>query len=244
MTDATRITTAMILGAGYGKRMAPLTDKKPKPLVEFCGKPLIEWPIERLAASGVERFVVNTHYLPEQMDRHFADRPEVTLTHEAEIQETGGGVRDALPLLGGGPFFATSSDVTYFDGLVPAADRMLQSWNPDAMDALLMLVRASEAHGYDGPGDYYLDTNCVASHRGDRQTAPFVFGGLQILKPSLFQDVPLGPFRLLETYHKAERLGRLHGITHDGEWFHIGTPQGLRDAEDLIGTGYGEANTR
>ena len=238
------IETAMILGAGFGTRMAPLTDRKPKPLVPLCGKPLIDWPIDRLAAAGVKRFVVNTHYLPEQMVEHFKNRPEVTLNFEPEIQETGGGVRDALAAIGDAPFFVTSSDAIWFDGTKPAVQRMLDAWDPDRMDALLLLVPVTDSYGYDGPGDYYLEPDARAEHRGDRLVAPFLFGGLQILKPHLFEGAPDGPFPLRLIYNKVQETGRLYGVTHDGEWYHVGTPESLTEVEEAIADGYTKANTR
>lgn len=239
-----RIETAMILGAGFGTRMAPLTDTVPKPLVPLCGKPLIDWPIDRLAAAGVKNFVVNTHYLSDQMVAHFKGRKDVALNHEAEIQETGGGVRDALDKIGAEPFFVTSSDAIWFDGTEPAARRMQKAWNPEAMDALLLLVPVTDSYGYDGPGDYYLEPDQRAVHRGDRLVAPYLFGGLQILKPDLFKDAPDGPFPLRKIYNKVQETGRLYGVTHDGEWYHIGTPESLHEVEEVIAEGYTKANTR
>ena len=244
MSTSQHIDTAMVLAAGFGKRMAPLTDTVPKPLLTLCGKPLIDFSMENLKAGGVTRFVVNTHYLPDQIERYFAGRRDVTLCFEEEIQETGGGVRDALPHLGSAPFFVTSSDALWFNGVKPVVQRMREAWDAEEMDVLLLLVQATEAHGYDGTGDYYLDETGAAAHRGERQVAPFVFGGLQILKPALFDDVPEGSFRLLEIYRRAEEAGRLKAITHDGEWFHIGTPESRTELEEMIAAGYSEANTR
>lgn len=242
--NITVIETAMILGAGFGTRMAPLTDTMPKPLVPLCGKPLIDWPIDRLAAAGVKKFVINTHYLPDQMVTHFEGRAEVTLNFEPEIQETGGGVRDALDKIGSEPFFVTSSDAIWFDGIKPAVQRMLDAWDPDRMDALLLLVPVTGSYGYDGPGDYYLDADQRAQHRGDRLVAPYLFGGLQILKPFLFDGAPKGPFPLRLIYNKVQEAERLYGVTHDGEWYHVGTPESLREVEEVIAEGYTKANTR
>lgn len=239
-----RIETAMILAAGFGTRMAPLTDTMPKPLVPFCGKPLIDWPIDRLAAAGVSRFIINTHYLPDQIEEHFKTRKDIVLNYEPEIQETGGGVRDALDKIGDAPFFVTSSDAIWFDGIKPAVTRMLAAWDPDKMDALLLLVPVTDSYGYEGSGDYYLEPDERAEHRGDRLVAPYLFGGLQILKPGLFADAPNGPFPLRQIYNKVQKTGRLYGITHDGEWYHIGTPESLKQVEEVIAEGYTKANTR
>ncbi|RVU36897.1 nucleotidyltransferase family protein [Hwanghaeella grinnelliae] len=241
---AATIETAMILGAGLGTRMAPLTDTTPKPLVPLCGKPLIDWPIDRLAAAGVTKFVVNTHYLADQMVEHFEGRTDVILNFEPEIQETGGGVRDALDKIGDAPFFVTSSDAIWFDGIKPAVQRMLDAWDPDKMDALLLLVPVTGSYGYEGSGDYYLDADQRAAHRGDRLVAPYLFGGLQILKPFLFEGAPKGPFPLRLIYNKVQETERLYGITHDGEWYHVGTPESLREVEEVIAEGYTKANTR
>lgn len=240
----TAIETAMVLGAGFGTRMAPLTDTMPKPLVKLCGKALIDWPIDRLAAAGVRKFVVNTHYLPDQMAAHFAGRADVVLNHEPEIQETGGGVRDALDKIGDKPFFVTTSDAVWFDGIRPAVLRMLDAWDAEKMDALLLLVPVSASYGYDGPGDYYLEPDARARHRGDRLVAPYLFGGLQILKPGLFEDAPAGPFPLRRIYNKVQEADRLYGVTHDGEWYHVGTPASLKEVEEVIAEGYTKANTR
>ncbi len=240
-----RIDRAMILAAGFGTRMAPLTDTTPKPLVKLAGQALIDWTMDRLGQAGVKNFVINTHYLAEQMQDHFKDRADVTLRYEPVIQETGGGVRDALPVLGDNPFFVTSSDVVWFDGISPAANRMLAAWDGRRMDALLLLVPVVNTYGYDGPGDYYLTPEGELSHRAQRVAAPYVFAGLQILKPSLFADVQRdGPFPLRDIYLKTEAAGRLAAIVHDGEWFHVGTAATLSEVEEVITEGYTRANTR
>lgn len=245
MTGSAKITTAMILAAGFGRRMAPLTESTPKPLVPLAGTPLIDWPLDRLARAGVTRFVINTHYLSDQLQAHFKDRDDVVLTHESEIQETGGGVRDALPLLGDEPFIVAASDVVWFDGQIPAVDRMLAAWDPEKMDALLLLVPVVNTTGYDGPGDFYVTPEGDVSHRGERLVVPYVFGGLQILKPSLFETAPgTGPFPLRQIYLAAQEAGRLGAIIHDGEWYHLGTPAALTEVEDVIIRGYSRANTR
>lgn len=233
---ATRGTLAsgMVLSAGLGTRMAPLTDTIPKPLVSVAGRPLVDWTLERFIAAGFQRLVVNTHHHADQMRAHFANRPEITLTYEPVLQESGGGVRDALPLLGNAPFMVANADGIWFDGAVPAVDRLQAMWNPEEMDILLVLVPVENAHGYDGPGDYYLLEGGAARHRGSLTSAPFAYAGVQILKPSLFTDAPQGPFSLRELYHKAESQGRLFALVHDGAWYHIGTIDALNTLDPFI----------
>ena len=238
------IDTAMILSAGLGTRMAPLTDAMPKPLIPVLGKPLIDWAVDRLQAAGIRRYVVNTHYLPDQIRDHFAGRADITLSHEEVLQESGGGVRDALPHLPESAFIVCNADAIWLDGVTETVARLRRAWDPARMDALLLMVNGAAAHGYDGPGDYYLEEDGTAAHRRDRPTAPFVFGGLQILSPALFDGAPDGPFRLTELYDRAEAEGRLFGIAHEGEWYHVGTPDALVSVEEIISHGFNEANTR
>ncbi len=241
---ATKIDSAMVLAAGFGRRMAPITDTTPKPLVRLAGRPLIDWALDRLAAGGVTRFVVNTHYLSDQLESHFKDRPEIALSHEEMILESGGGVRAALGRLGPNPFFVANADAVWLDGVSSAVDRMRRAWDPARMDILLLLTPSVGAYGYDGPGDYRYDADGTPHHRGEDVAAPFAFAGLQIIKPSCFDDAPQGSFSLRRLYDQAEAKGRLSAITHDGEWYHVGTEDALREIETVIAEGYTRANTR
>lgn len=239
------LTTAMVLAAGFGKRMRPLTDRIPKPLVPLLGKPLIDWTLARLRDGAVTNFVVNSHYKGDQIAAHFTDAKNITLSPETEILETGGGVKKALPLLGTGPFFVANADIVWLDGTQPAIARMRDVFDPNRMDALL-LVHPTVATGgdYDGVGDYHLDNTGVLSRRSGSDEAPFVFTGVSILKPDLFSDTPEGAFSLNVIFDRAQEAGRLYGLVHDGEWYHVGTPAALSLTEQAIEQGYTASNTR
>jgi MurNAc alpha-1-phosphate uridylyltransferase len=234
----------MVLAAGLGTRLRPITDTTPKPLVRFRGRALLDHAIDRLQAAGVEKIVVNTHYKASQVEAHLASRfgqgdappasPGVAISHEEELLETGGGVAKALPLLGE-RFYVVNSDVFWLDGKVAALQRLTRAWDDSEMDALLLLQRSTTAVGYDGIGDYLLDPLGVPKRRGERQIAPYVFAGLQILHRRLFDDPGLPvKFSLGRLYDRAAEAGRLRAIVHDGEWYHIGTPAALGLAEDRL----------
>jgi MurNAc alpha-1-phosphate uridylyltransferase len=228
------IDTAMVLAAGFGVRMRPLTDDRPKPMVVLAGRTLLDRALERLARAGVRQTVVNTHYLADVIRRHLDGRAGIVISHEAEILETGGGVRRALPLLGDRPFFVVNSDAVWLDGPVPALSRLAAAWDEARMDALLLLQPVGAAIGYAGPGDYHLDALGTLRRRATNETAPYLFAGVQILHPRLFRDAPEGPFSLNRLYDAAQAAGRLHGIVHDAEWFHVGTPEDLARTEDFF----------
>ena len=227
---------AMVLAAGRGERMRPLTDSRPKPLIEVQGQAMLDRVLDRLAAAGVERAVVNAHHLGEQIAERVAGRarPAVTLSPEAALLDTGGGVVKALPLLGPAPFFVANGDVVWLDGLVPALERLAAAWNEGLMDALLLLHPAVDAFGYDGPGDFMMGPTGLLRRRREREVAPFVFAGLQILHPRLFAGAPEGAFSLNLLYDKAAEAERLWGLRHDGRWFHVGTPDALGQVEDAL----------
>ena len=218
----------MVLAAGLGKRLRPITDGMPKPLVEVAGRPLILHALDRLALAGVERAVVNLHYKPEMIEAALSDRtrPRIEYSREAELLETGGGVKQALPLLGE-TFFALNGDVFWLDGFVPALTRLSQYFDQRRMDALLLMQRTIWAIGYEGLGDYFIDPLGTPRRRGEREIAPYIFAGIQILHRRLFDGVDDTVFSLKKLYDRAEDAGRLGAIVHDGEWFHVGTPDGL-----------------
>lgn len=239
------IDTAMVLAAGFGTRMRPLTDTMPKPLIPLCGTPLIDWTMARLHAAGLTRFVVNSHYLADQIADHFSTARDVMISHEPDILETGGGVKKALPLLGKTPFCVVNTDTVWLDGPTPAATRMLRAFDVDQMDALLLLHPVSTAGGdYSGMGDYTLDPLGLAARRIEKAVAPYVFTGFSILSPDLFEDTPDGAFSLNRIFDRAEQAGRLHALVHDGEWYHVGTPDALTDTQQIIAQGHTAANTR
>jgi MurNAc alpha-1-phosphate uridylyltransferase len=228
------IETAMILAAGRGERMRPLTDTIPKPLLPVAGRSLLDRAIDRLAAHGVRRIVVNVHHLGAQIAAHLAGR--AAIVHEESLLETGGSVKNALPLLGNGPFFVLNGDGLWGDGPAPMLDRMADAWNPRHMDALLLLHPLETAIGREAKdhGDYFLDADGRACYRGDADRAPYLFASVSVCDARLFRDSPDGPFSLLKLWMRAERTGRLHGLVHDGRWFHVGTPQALTEAEKAL----------
>lgn len=231
--------SAMVLSAGYGKRMRPLTDDTPKPMLALDGKPLIGHVMDRLAAAGVERAVVNLHYLGDRIRSYLAqeNRLEVVFTEEAELLETGGGVRNALaPLteLGTRPFYVVNADAFWLDGYEDTLMRLAREWKDDIMDGLLLLQGAAESHGYTGRGDFIADPDGRLVRRPEMEIAPWLFAGVQILHPRLFDDSPSGAWSLNLLFDKAIEAARLYGVIHDGEWFHIGTPDGLEEAEAFL----------
>lgn len=227
------IDRAMVLAAGLGKRMRPLTDDRPKPLVELAGRSLLDRAIDNLAAGGIASFVVNSHYKGEMIATHLANRRDITLSPEEILLETGGGVKAALAHLGDDAFFVVNSDAVWRDGKESTIARMAAQWNDTAMDALLLLVPMRTVAGNIGnhPGDYHLESDGRARRRAQGETAPFLFGGIQVLHPRLFAGAPDGAFSLNILYDKAQQAGRLHGLRHDGEWYHVGTPEELAATE-------------
>lgn len=236
----TSLATAMVLAAGLGTRMQPLTERLPKPLVPVAGRTLLDHALDRLADSNVATAVVNLHHLGDMIADHLKDRkkPKIVLSREQERQETGGGVRNALPYLGQGPFFVVNADVLWLNGPFDALTRLERHWRETDMDALLLLHETTVAFGYDGAGDFLADPTGRLARRPERELAPYLFTGVQVLHPRLFRDCPEGPFSLNVLYDRAMSAGRLHGIVHDGEWFHVGTPEGLAEAEDFMRVRY------
>jgi MurNAc alpha-1-phosphate uridylyltransferase len=239
--DTTRPSCAMVLAAGYGTRMRPLTDAMPKPLVPLAGRPLLDHVLDRLVVAGIARAIVNVHYLPEQIERHLASRsqPQILISDErAQILDTGGAVQKALPLLGAAPFFVHNSDSVWIERNGSTLRQMIDAWNDDAMDAMLLLAPAATSLGYAGRGDYALDGEGRPHRRRNGQNVPFVFTGVSINHPRLFHDVPEGAFSILKLWDEAESAQRLAAIQLDGEWMHVGTPEALAEAgERLNGQG-------
>lgn len=227
-------THAMILAAGLGLRMRPLTDHRPKPLIEVAGKPLIDYGIDRLRDAGVQKAVVNGHYLADQILSWAQQQvsPKIIFSDErAEILDTGGGIAKALPLLGNQPFFVLNSDSFWLDGKIPALNRLRAAWNDATMDCLLLLCSVERTIGYDGQGDFSLgsDGRIIRQRRG----SALAYIGCYIVHPRLFAEAPSGKFSMNLLWDKAISKGRLHGISHDGKWFHVGTPEaiGLSETE-------------
>ena len=226
---------AMVLAAGFGVRMKPLTDRLPKPLIEVGGKALIDHVLDRLAEVGVERVVVNVHHLADSVERHLAGRRGIVISDErGQILETGGGVVKALPLLGDAPFFLINSDTIWIEGLKPNLARLADAFDPARMDALLLLAPAATSVSYSGRGDYTMAPDGRLQRRGERQVVPFVYAGAAIFSPALFAAAPAGPFSLTRLFDRAEKVGRLHGLRLEGVWMHVGTPEAIAEAEAAL----------
>jgi MurNAc alpha-1-phosphate uridylyltransferase len=230
--------TAMVLAAGYGQRMRPLTLTRPKPLIEVAGKALIDYGIERLIAAGVGTAVVNVHYLPEQIEAWAARRssPRIIISDErSEILDTGGGIAKALPLLGEKPFFVINSDSFWVDEGEPALDRLRAAWDDERMDCLLLLSRLARTVGYDGKGDFVRDADGRLVRRSAAPDGvPLAYSGAYLVAPRLFEAAPHGKFSMNLLWDRAIEAGRLFGIEHGGRWLHVGTPDAIALAEAAL----------
>jgi MurNAc alpha-1-phosphate uridylyltransferase len=221
----------MILAAGRGERMRPLTDSLPKPMIPVCGRSMLDRTMDRLIEHGVRNIVVNVHYLGERIAEHLGGRANIV--REAALLETGGSVKNALSLLGEGPFFILNGDGLWTDGPVPMLKRLEESWDARRMDALLLLHPVDRAIGGEPAhrGDYFLDEGGHARHRGTADRAPHYFASVSVCDRRLLHNAPDGPFSLVKLWHRAEAAGHLYGQMHAGEWFHVGTPEALAEAE-------------
>jgi len=230
---------AMVLAAGLGQRLRPITETLPKPLVRVAGTPIIDTVLDRLAAVGVEEVVVNLHHLGHLIEAHLAarERPRIVFSREPAILETGGGIRQALPLLGLEPFYAINGKIVWLNGKVDALIRLAEAWDADRMDALLLLQPTVTAVGYDGLGDFQLDQEGIVRRRKEWEVAPFLYSGIQIVHPRLFDGAPEGHFSLNVLWDRAIEAGRLCGLRHDGEWYHVSTPAQLAEVEQRLGRG-------
>lgn len=229
--------TAMVFAAGLGKRLRPLTETTPKPLLKVAGRTILDRALDRMVAAGIAKAVINTHYLSDQVAAQLAkrDKPEIVISYEPRLLETGGGVKHALPLLGPGPFYVVNGDVVWLDGARDTLIRLGRNYDESGMDGLLLVNPVVNAGDYRGPGDFFLDQMGRIRRRLPREVAPFVFTGIQILHPRLFEGSPGGAFSLNLLYDRAIEKARLYGIVHDGEWFHIGSEAGLARAESELG---------
>lgn len=228
---------AMVLAAGFGQRMMPLTANLPKPLVAVGGRALIDHVLDRLAAVGVTRAVVNVHYLAQLIEAHVAGRaqPRVTISDErSTILGTGGGIVRALPHLGAAPFFLVNSDTIWIEGPRPNLQRLADCFDPQTMDVLLLMAPTATSIGYDGRGDYAMGPDGRLTRRPERAVVPFVYAGAAILSPALFADAPEGAFALTALFDRAEAEGRLHGLRLEGAWMHVGTPDAVGAAERAL----------
>lgn len=232
--------TAMVLAAGLGKRMRPLTATRPKPLVEVAGKALIDHCLDRLRAAGVRKAVVNVHYLADALEAHLKNRVkglEILVSDErAQLLETGGGLIHALPLIDADPFLVVNSDNLWVDGPVDSLRLLAASWDEARMDALLLLVPLASAHCHQGQGDFHMSAGGLLRRRKPGGVAPFVFTGVQIVSKRLLDGVvPEGPFSTNLLWDRAIAEGRLYGAVHQGLWFDVGAPPNIRKAEEILG---------
>jgi MurNAc alpha-1-phosphate uridylyltransferase len=233
----TRPTKAMVLAAGFGTRMRPLTDRMPKPLVPVAGRPLLDHVLDKLAEAGVADAVVNVHYLPDQIIDHVATRtkPRVTISDERDaVLGTGGGVVKALPLLGDAPFYHLNADTLWIDGAQPNLSRLADAFDPARMDILLLLAPTADSIGYSGNGDYAMLPDGSLRRRKEREVVPFVYAGVAILSPAIFAGAPSGEFALTKLFDRAGEQGRLFGLRLDGLWMHVGTPDAVQAAEQAF----------
>lgn len=231
------VKTAMVLAAGLGTRMRPLTNTIPKPLVPLAAKPLLDHVLDRLALAGVEKAVVNVHCMADQIEAHLARRtnPQIVISDERDVLlDTGGGVVNALGKLGDASFFIHNSDSVWVEGAAPCLEQMARMWNPDSMDTLMLLAPCATTLGYDGHGDFGMDAGGLVRRPLAGARAPFVFTGVSLAHPRLFEGAPEGKFSLNVLWDRAIAQGRAYGLRHDGIWMHVGTPEAVREAEECI----------
>ena len=237
MAQPRRPTTAMVLAAGLGQRMRPLTDTMPKPLVRLAGKPLIDHVLDRLERAGIERVIVNVHYFADQLEAHLKKRahPKVIISDERDaLLDTGGGVVRALPLLGDAPFLVHNSDSVWIDGLGNNLERLLASFDPDRIDSMMLLAPTATSIGYDGHGDFNMESDGLLSRVTEGRIAPFVFTGVSIIHPGMFAGEAERRFSLNHVWDRSIAAGRLYGLRLDGTWMHVGTPQSVDEAERVL----------
>jgi MurNAc alpha-1-phosphate uridylyltransferase len=234
----TRIESAMVMAAGLGKRMRPLTATRPKPLVRVAGKPLIDHSLDRIEAAGVGHVVVNVHYLADALEAHLAAQKRaftIAISDERDLLlETGGGMVKALPQLSGDPILVVNSDNIWTDGPVDSIQHLARHWDGDRMDALLLVIRQASATGHGGKGDFHMDPNGQLSRRKPGRIAPFVYTGIQLISPRLLDGAPEGAFSTNILWDRAIAAGRLYGLSHMGQWFDVGTPARIAPTEAAL----------
>jgi len=236
MTGSNATRNAMVLAAGLGTRMRPLTDTLPKPLVKVDGKALLDHVLDRLAEANVGTAVVNVHHMADQIEAHLKGRtrPQIAISDERDLLlDTGGGVVKALPRLGTEPFFHMNSDTLWIEGVTPNLPRLAAQFT-DEMDILLLLASTTASIGYEGRGDFVMAPDGRLARRAERQVAPFVYAGAAMMRPSLFADAPHGKFSLNRMFDRAMDAGRLHGLRLEGTWMHVGTVGAIKAAEAAI----------
>jgi MurNAc alpha-1-phosphate uridylyltransferase len=242
-----RPRTAMLLAAGLGIRMRPLTEHTPKPLLELSGRSLMDHAFDRLLAVGVDCVVVNAHWRAERIAAHLAARdaaglrPRTILMREERLLDTGGSVRAALPHLGPDPFFVVNGDAYWVDGPRPALARLAAAFDPVELDGVLLVHRGFQVRADVGFGDFAVDKWGRPTRRGERQVVPYIYAGVQLVSPALLDGMPDAPFSMNRAWDRAMAAGRLKVVVHDGLWFHLSTPDDLQDAEHILhAPAYGE----
>jgi len=230
------VKCAMIMAAGFGTRMRPLTDDRPKPLVTVRGRTLLDHALERLVEAGVTMVVINLHYCAQMVKDHLAERRDLEIRYsmEDEILGTGGGVAKALPFFRGEPFFILNSDSIWVEGASAALPAMQRLWEPQRMDGLLLLASMTTAMGYEGRGDFLLDSHGHIARVPERTSSPYAYPGVQIVHPRLFEGAPEGAFSTNQMWDRAIAKGRLFGTRLDGVWIHVGTPEARDEAEAYL----------
>ena len=229
--------TAMVFAAGLGTRMRPITETLPKPLVEVHGRTLIDYCLDRLAENGVERAIVNVHWLADQIEAHLAKRkaPKIIISDErSTLLDQGGGIKRALPLIGDDPFLICNTDAFWIEGPRSNIARLARSFDPETMDILLLVAAGAGAVGVDWPGDFVMTHDGRLQSREPRHVAPFVYTGVGIIKPQLFASETVEVFRLAPFFHTAAAKGRLYGVRLDGLWVHVGRPESIAEADTAI----------
>lgn len=236
--NRSKIDTAMVLAAGLGARMRPLTDDRPKPMVEVAGRMLIDHVLDRIAEAGIPRAVLNVHYFADRLIAHLMKRgaaPKIEISDERDLLlDTGGGIVRALPRLGRSPFLLVNSDSIWLEGAAPNLSRLIAAFDAREMDALLLLAPAGGALGYTGRGDFGMDPQGRLARRAEKAAAPFVYAGAAVLAPAMFRDAPEGAFSLTKLFARSEAAERLYGLKLEGLWMHVGTPDAIPLAEDAI----------
>ena len=236
MMNGLATDTAMVMAAGLGTRMRPLTNDRPKPLVPVAGKPLIDHALDRLAEAGVAKAVVNVHHFGDAVEVHLRSRtiPAIAISDERDqLLETGGGLIRAAPLLPD-PFFCVNSDNVWLDGPTDAFSQLSAAWDPERMDALLLLVSHSRASNFRGKGDFHMDGRGHLTRRRSGRIAPFIFTGIQLIAKRLLREAPHGPFSTNVLWTRAIEEGRLYGTAFTGEWFEVGDPQAIAPTEAAL----------
>ena len=233
---STRPSVAMLLAAGLGTRMRPLTNATAKPLLPLGGRPLIDHALRHLVGAGVHTVVINAFWQADRLAAHLAGRtqPRIVLRRESALLDTGGGVRAALDVLGEAPFIVVNGDAFWLDGPHPALARLTEAFDPEKLDVVLLVYRTAHVRAEVGFGDFMVDKLGRLRRRGEREVAPYVYAGLQIVSPALFADAPDGPFSMNLLWDRAIVADRVRAVVHDGLWFHLSTPADLSDAESVL----------